>query len=97
MEPEQDTDRLARTRRRLKNMLDAVVTFVYPDGCLACHADTPLGRHLCPECDATIRCAQQNQCPRCAAPLGPYQTVGDDCPECHGRRYAFKRALACGP
>ena len=84
-------------RGLLKRTVDAAVGIVYPDGCLSCGTEVSLGDHLCQACRQDIRAAQRFRCVRCGVQLGPHGPVGQDCPECRTRRFAFSRAVACGP
>ena len=97
MEPPIATETPKPNGTLLRRMLEAAVAVVYPQGCLACRAEATLGHPLCPDCATLLRQAAQRQCPKCGATPGPHAAIGKTCPKCHGRKYSFRRAVACGP
>lgn len=78
-----------------------VLHLLYPNACLICDTPEPGGgpyRHgLCSACHAAVTADPHDRCPRCASTVGPHTDLSNGCPKCHGRGFAFSRAVRLGP
>jgi hypothetical protein len=84
--------------RWLPPVVQAATDLLLPPACnfcgrsLARPSSQPL---ICAECREAFIAKIGPSCPRCAAPVHPFE-AGPDCPRCRKRRYAFHSALALG-
>lgn len=84
--------------RWLRPVVQAATDLLLPPACnfcgrsLARPSSQPL---ICAECREAFIATIGPSCPRCAAPVHPFE-AGPDCPRCRKRRYAFHSALALG-
>jgi ComF family protein len=76
----------------------AAADLLLPPMCNFCGQDLPRpGRQplLCPTCRGNFLGLDVPVCPRCAAPLGPYE-AGEECVRCRNRHYRFQATWALG-
>jgi ComF family protein len=84
--------------RWLPPIVQAATDLLLPPACnfcgrsLARPSSQPL---ICAECREAFIAKIGPSCPRCAAPVHPFE-AGPDCPRCRKRRYAFHSTLALG-
>lgn len=84
--------------RWLPPVVQAAADLLLPPACNFCgrSLERPGSQPLiCMECRDAFLAQIGPSCPRCAAPVHPFE-VGPDCPRCRKRRYAFHSALALG-
>lgn len=72
-----------------------VVDLVYPRLCVLCRTgmDAENMRQVCPECEGRLDFFGPTTCLRCGAWFGFGENNGP-CPECIGKRFRFRRAVA---
>ena len=84
--------------RWLPQVIQAATDLLLPPACNFCgqSLDRPSSQPLiCASCRDAFVERSGPSCPRCAAPVHPFE-LGPDCARCRKRRYAFHSALALG-
>ena len=79
-----------------KGLLSTIGDLVYPQECLICGRDG-ISTPCCPDCRDELLGAAGPACPRCAMPVGPYESVDRGCVDCRGKPLGFDGAVALGP
>jgi ComF family protein len=82
----------------MRSLLQGLLHLLYPCACHVCHR--PLPPDATPFCDAcrkALTVDPHDQCPRCAASVGPFAVVADGCPACRGTSFGFDAVVRLGP
>jgi len=92
-------------RNGMENLVAAAIGLAAPPRCAACGLEESVSRHglsrviphLCGMCrEAVLLPAGDNQCSRCAAPVGPFVSTDHGCIRCRGDRFQFERVIRLG-
>ena len=75
----------------------AIIDFVYPPACLLCRGAVDMGGSVfCETCQAGLKHALNEECPRCGAPVGLYVDLKKGCGQCRTESFAFDRVIRLG-
>jgi ComF family protein len=94
---------LAAVRRALRGSrlaVRAALDLLWPPVCVGCGAgmEPGAGDIFCGRCRTELPLFRGRCCPRCATPLGPFESDhgGRHCTDCGGLNLVFRRAVAVG-
>lgn len=76
-----------------------IVDLIYPPVCLLCETRLPEAdqdESFCSDCRAALATDSAEQCPLCAATIGPHTDVSEGCPRCRNERFRFDEACRLG-
>lgn len=79
-----------------RGLLRALGDLAYPGECLICGLDG-VRPPCCDDCRAELLGGAGAACPRCAATVGPWESVEGGCVGCRGKSLGFDAAVALGP
>ena len=77
-------------------LFSSALDFIFPRECVLCGKINPDGkfRHVCEDCEQTIRILDGARCTRCSEPIGPKDMPNvHGCPHCFDRKLHFDKSL----